>query len=75
MAVAEVWPKVKALMTTGRKPRTVGYIQSLRQAAVIFATISPHLKRRVQEEAVFNEDKELTEALVTTIMLEGEGGI
>lgn len=58
------WEEIKGEITKGQRPGTIKYLHSLYVGGQIFIRLLPHLKNQEKEEKAYNDDAEVTEALM-----------
>lgn len=58
------WEAIKKEATANERPGTTGYQVELIRAGKIFIAILPYLKDRKRAEAAYNDDVEVTAALM-----------
>ena len=67
------WKAIRDEMTKRSRPGSAGYHADLIRAVDVFLAVLPHLEDQAGEQAAFNEDAELTQALLMRGNLEKIG--
>ena len=58
------WETLKNSLTKGTSQGTCGYQVEVGRAAIAFVALRSHFKNWEEEAIVFNDDKEVTEAII-----------
>lgn len=65
-----IWPKIKEIIVKGERPGSFGYQRKLNIATDIFSVLHDELNLSAKELKLFDEDKEVTVALLNKCHIE-----